>query len=150
MNNKNLKLACAAAFACIIGLALLGASGYSETSIVEGLIKQRTDVMDNVLTGRISFGEGKEKLKEIEGEKLLSDDLKSLIEYRNTDIDKVVKMKVINMEKKSHIYDMMTFESEICWTFDGVNGRHTEIGDYLIGVKVSDDEYKLISLEFQR
>ena len=99
--------------------------------------------------GKITYEEGKEQLKKIEKDKLYSDDINALSEYRNTDLDKIERMDIIKLERKSNIYDRMTFYGKIKWTVSGMEGVYDETCEYHIGVDVDSGEYKLISFEIQ-
>ena len=87
--------------------------------------------------------------KKIEKDKLYSDDINALSEYRNTDLDKIERMDIIKLERKSNIYDHMTFYGKIKWTVSGMEGVYDETCEYHIGVDVDSGEYKLISFEIQ-
>lgn len=149
MKEKHLKWACIGVFICIVALFLSGFAIKSEGTIVKELLERRTDIMRNVLSGKITYEEGKAQLNEIEKDKLYRDDLESLQKYLKTDIDTVEDMQVINIEKKSHLYDMTTFRSEIYWTYYGAAGKYDETIHYLVGVSNVNDEYKLVSLKIQ-
>jgi len=88
-------------------------------------------------------------LKTIESDKLYADDLESLKKYKNTDIDMVTDMRVVELEKTSHLYDKMTFEGEISWRYSGKNGSFGHKDAYQIGVSKDGSEYKLVSFEIQ-
>ena len=45
-------------------------------------------------------------------------------------------MDVIELEKKSHVYDRMSFYGKIKWTISGMEGVYDEIYEYDIGVDV--------------
>lgn len=149
MKKKHLKWVITTAVICIVGLALMGAAGDNETDIVKNLLQNRSFVMENVLFGKITYEEGKAQLKKIEGDRLYNDDLRALRKYRNTDLEKIKKMDIIEMKKKSHIYDRITFSSKIKWTVSGMENVYEETHNYLIGIDVNEGEYKLISFEIQ-
>lgn len=149
MREKQLKWACIGVFICIVALMLLGFTVKPEETIVKELLEKRTDIMENVLSGKISYAEGKEQLKEVEGDKLYSDDLENMQKYQETNIEQVEGMRIIDIEKKNQVYDMMTFHSKIYWTYYSVEGKRDETINYLVGVSNTNHEYKLISLQIQ-
>lgn len=149
MSKKYLKWIGLTALMCTIGFAFLSAAPDPETATVEELLEKRTDVMGNVLLGKISYEEGKRLLKEVETDKLYSDDVENLQKYIQADIDMVTDMKVVRLEKKSHIYDKMTFTGEISWRYMGNNGGFGHRDEYQIGVTKTGGEYRLTFLEIQ-
>ena len=149
MRRKHLLIPCLCAAICIVVIALMGAARNPEAVIVENLLKQRTAIMESILFDRITYEEGEERLKEIEEGSLYSRDLQNLRKYQATDFEAIDKMDVISLEKKGQVYDIMNFEGEIKWTYNGYDGRYSTTDEYQIGVSLKDDVYKLISLEIQ-
>lgn len=147
MNNKCLKTACIAAVICIAAVTMIGASMEPKMAEVRNLLEQRSDIISNVLAGNITFEGGKQHLKKIEEDKIYSDDIKVLSQYRDTDYNEVLGMNIVRMEKKSHIYDRLSFACTIEWTMRDYDGIYKETIQYTIGVSKADDEYKLISME---
>lgn len=134
---------------CVIGFVLLGAAQEPETAAVEKLLEKRADIMGNVLLGKITFEEGKHILKSVEADKLYRDDLESLQKYGEANIDMVTDIRVIELQKTSQLYDLMTFEGEIFWQYSGKTGSFCHKDEYQIGVAKEDDEYRLISFTLQ-
>lgn len=149
MNRKYLRWIGVTALACTIGLALLGAAQDPETAKVEKLLEKRADVMGNVLLDKITFEEGKQLLKNIETDKLYRDDLESLQKYDDADIDMATDVRVVDLQKTSQLYDMMTFEGEISWRYSGESGSFGHKDAYQVGVSKEGDQYKLISFTLQ-
>lgn len=149
MNRKYRKWIGVTALACTIGLAFLGAALDSETVVVKRLLEKRADVMGNVLLDKITLEEGKQLLKDIEADKLYRDDLESLQKYDDADINMATDMRVVDLQKTSQLYDMMTFEGEISWRYSGKNGSFGHKDVYQIGVSKEGERYKLISFTLQ-
>lgn len=149
MKIKFLKTAAISVIICIAITAMIGASPDPETKEVSKLLEKRTDIISSVLSRTISFDEGRKQLKTIEAEKIYSNDIRILDEYRDTDYSEVLDMDIVSIEKKSHIYDRLSFACKIEWTTRDYDGIYTEAVDYTIGVSESEDEYRLISMEIQ-
>ncbi len=132
---------------CLIGLILSGASGNDDEHIVEQLLRKRTDIMENTLSGKITFKEGKSQLREIEEGKLYSDDIKGMMAFMNGDYDKIISMDVLGLKKVSDISDVAAFDGEIRWTYQGMDEIYLENNKYYIGTKREDDKLKLVSFE---
>lgn len=147
LRKRTLKLSCLSIFACIIALALSGAVMNPQTAAVEHMLNKRVDIMENILSGNISFNEGKKQLKTVEQDKLLTDDLENIKAYQNSDYDKVIDFNILSLEKKSHVADLMTYESRICWTYQGMDKIYSQKCDYYIGVRSDDGRLKLVSFE---
>lgn len=145
MKGKLLKWVSITAALCILGFVMMGATVDSETAAVKKLLERRTMIMENVLFGNITYEEGASQLKEVEMDKLYSDDLRSLAEYRNTDIESVRKMDIIDIKKESQIYDIMTFSCEINWTYSGIDGTDEITGRYVAGVDRNGGDLRLVS-----
>ena len=138
-----------AAAVCILGLALTGAADTHDTRVVKKLLEKRSAVMESVLFGEITYDEGEKQLRQIEKGRLYTKDISALREYENTDLERIRKMDIVSIEKKSRIYDRMTFCIKIDWTVAGMDGVENITRKYLAGVDVSDGDYRLISFEIQ-
>ena len=103
--------------------------------------------MEKTLFGEITYDEGKRQLKEVEADKLFRDDVEALTQFEDTDLERTRAMDLIELEKKSHVYDRMSFYGKIKWTISGMEGVYDEIYEYDIGVSSEDGEYRLISFE---
>lgn len=149
MKKEYLKLIGIAAAVCITALALLGAAKNTDVGHVNELLERRTSIMENVLFGNITYDQGKEQLKEVEKDKLYNDDIKSLAQYKNTDIESVRRMEITETEKLSRIYDIMTFHCRITWTCSGTDGVNENTFDYIVGVDLNGGDPRLVSFELK-
>ena len=149
MKRKYLVIPCLCALVCIAVIALMGAAKNPEEKTVENLLRQRAAIMENMLFGKITYSEGEEKLKEVETGSLYNRDLENVKKYNDTDFEAIDKMDVVSLEKKGQVYDIMNFQGEIKWTYNGYDGRYSTTDKYQIGVSFKSGDYKLISLEIQ-
>lgn len=147
MKDKYLKTACVFALACIVLITLIGASGNPEIMAVEQLLIKRTDIMENVLSRKISLEEGEEQLKEIEADKLYFDDIKNLAANMNCEYNKVIGMKITDMSKIKEVSNLAAYEGNIVWKCSGIDGLYTQECSYIIGIDCSSDNKKLVSFE---
>ena len=69
--------------------------------------------------------------------------------HEDTDLERIRKMDIVSIEKKSRIYDRMTFCIKIDWTIAGMDGVENITCEYLAGVDVSNGDYRLISFEIR-
>ena len=149
MEKRYIKLILITAAVCIIGLALTGAAGTHEARTVKKLLEKRSAVMESVLFGEITYEEGEKQLRQIETGRLYTKDISALREYEDTDLERIRKMDIVSIEKKSRIYDRMTFCIKIDWTIAGMDGVENITREYLAGVDVSNGDYRLISFEIR-
>lgn len=147
MKGRYFKWIAILAAACVLGMVLLGATADREVYQVRQLLEKRSTIMEKTLFGEITYDEGKRQLKEVEADKLYRDDVEALTQFEDTDLERTRAMDVIELEKKSHIYDRMSFYGKIKWTISGMEGVYDEIYEYDIGVSSEDGEYRLISFE---
>ena len=147
MKGRYFKWIAILAAACVLGMMLLGATADREVYQVRQLLEKRSNIMEKTLFGEITYDEGKRQLKEVEADKLYRDDVEALTQFEDTDLERTRAMDVIELEKKSHVYDRMSFYGKIKWTISGMEGVYDEIYEYDIGVSSEDGEYRLISFE---
>lgn len=147
MKGRYFKWIAILAAACVLGMVLLGATADREVYQVRQLLEKRSTIMEKTLFGEITYDEGKRQLKEVEADKLYRDDVEALTQFEDTDLERTRAMDVIELEKKSHVYDRMSFYGKIKWTISGMEGVYDEIYEYDIGVSSEDGEYRLISFE---
>ena len=147
MKNRYLKIACVSVFVCIISLTLMGISGDRESMAVEQLLIKRTDIMENVLSGNLTYEEGKLRLKEVEYGKLYSDDIKKLADNMNCEHNKVIGMKIDDLRRTSGVSDLTTYQCGITWKCSGINGIYVQKCDYTVAADQSIEGIKLVSFE---
>lgn len=147
MKGRYFKWIAILAAACVLGMVLLGSTADREVYQVRQLLEKRSNIMEKTLFGEITYDEGKRQLKEVEADKLYRDDVEALTQFEDTDLERTRAMDVIELEKKSHVYDRMSFYGKIKWTISGMEGVYDEIYEYDIGVSSEDGEYRLISFE---
>lgn len=147
MKGRYFKWIAILAAACVLGMVLLGATADREVYQVRQMLEKRSNIMEKTLFGEITYDEGKRQLKEVEADKLYRDDVEALTQFEDTDLERTRAMDVIELEKKSHVYDRMSFYGKIKWTISGMEGVYDEIYEYDIGVSSEDGEYRLISFE---
>lgn len=116
MKGRYFKWIAILAAACVLGMVLLGATADREVYQVRQLLEKRSNIMEKTLFGEITYDEGKRQLKEVEADKLYRDDVEALTQFEDTDLERTRAMDVIELEKKSHVYDRMSFYGKIKWT----------------------------------
>lgn len=150
MKRKYLCIPCLCAVLCIIIIILAGAAENPEIKTVEQLLQKRTVIMENIIWGKITYEDGKQKLREVESGNLYRSDLNSVFDYVDSDLEEVEGVKVIYLEKQGQVCDIIDFKGKIEWTCKGYEGAYRIEDVYNIGVSVKDGEYRLVSLQLQR
>lgn len=103
MKKKHLCMPCLCAVFCIAIIFLAGAAKNPEIKTVEQLLQKRTVIMENVLLGKITYEEGKLRLREVEEGNLYRTDLNGILAGLDTDIESVAGMKVVFLEKRDRL-----------------------------------------------
>lgn len=136
----------ATALVCVILVSFTGVRD-SGTAEVRRMLEKRTAIMENVLSGRITYDEGKSELMEIEDGSLLSDDLGSLKSYEDTDYEPVHDMIFAGIEKTGSVYETSCYECRICWVYSDHRGLQREMAVYRAGTRLCGGTLKLVMFE---
>ncbi len=120
-----------------------GFASAADSTSVERLLRERTNIMHKVFFNEITPEKGEELLYEIAAQPLLASDIRSLREYENTDMDLVRDMEILVLEQTSALYGYRSYRGEILWYMRGVNGDYIQSVDYNIVLKRSGSGYKL-------
>ena len=136
----------ATALVCVILVSFTGVRD-SGTAEVRRMLEKRTAIMENVLSGRITYDEGKSELMEIEDGSLLSEDLGSLKSYEESDYEPVHDMRCAGIEKTGSVYGTSCYECRICWVYSDHRGLHREMAVYRAGTRLCGGTLKLVMFE---
>ena len=136
----------ATALICVILVSFTGVRD-SGTAEVRRMLEKRTAVMESVLSGRITYDEGRSELMYIEDGRLLSDDLRSLKAYEDTDYEPVQDMRFAGIEKTGSVYGTSCYECRICWVYSDHGGLHRETAVYRAGTRLCGGTLKLVMFE---
>ena len=136
----------ATALVCVILVSFTGVRD-SGTAEVRRMLEKRTAVMENVLSGRITYDDGKSELMEIVDGSLLSDDLGSLKAYEDTDYEPVQDMIFVGIKKTGSVYGTSCYECRICWVYSDHRGLHREMAVYRAGTRLCGGTLKLVMFE---
>ena len=147
MDKKYVTIISVVAAACVLVIVLTGFSNSKNERIVENLIYQRSDILQNMLLGKISIEEGEDKLRDVELGNLYSDDIRNVYAYRNSDYDIVTEIKIISLNQSRNVSDVMNFEGKIEWTVSTNKGLEVLELSHNIGVKRIGEELKLVTFE---
>ncbi len=128
------------AIAVILFSLLSGFTKTDEADIIEEMLRERTRILQDCYYGLTDIAQAEDALAEFETYPLLSEDIKSLREWEDTEVDIVEKMSFISMEKKHSIFGSDMYETEICWEVSGLGEDYTLRGNYHIVVKKENNQ----------
>ncbi len=115
----------------------------SDSSMVEELIRERTNILHQVYFHQINPQEGELLLYEIETQPLLASDIRTLRQYTDTDMDMIRDLEILVLEQTSNLYGVKSYRGDILWYMKGLAGDYVQSVDYNIMLKKSGNQYKL-------
>lgn len=116
-----------------------------EKVMIEELFKQRSKLWNNLYNKNIQKDQWMEQLKNIVREPLLSFDVEAFEETCEypTDMDKVLNLKIINIENVTYNGDEMEATTKISWTMQGLTAKYEEEIDYRVVLKEENNQWKI-------
>lgn len=131
--------------AVFILCTVLASGGEKEPEdIIKHLIRERTEIMNEYFCGHINYDEASDRIREIEKDSLLQEDIRALKDYFQTDIEEVTDFEISNLEITYSDEDMVCAVATITWEVHGTSGN--ELIDEIYSVIMEKDEknYKLV------
>ena len=98
-------------------------SGFTEPDNeqwIEDKLLERTRILQDCYYGAISVTDAENMLREFESDQLLKDDILSLRQWEDTELDIVQKMSFVNIIKKKEFMEYTTYEVAIRWDMSGI------------------------------
>lgn len=139
MKEKCLKGVAISAIVCMTIFCIIGAAENHETKIVKNLLKKRAFVMENVLSGRITYEAGKERLSEIESKHLYEKDINVIQNCYTADDRRLHNIEILFLEKTSEMYDEKYFSGRINNIYQikkiCIRSRPNILSELLIGMR---------------
>lgn len=128
----------------VIALSLLpGYSFRTDMTIVEDLLRERTAILKEAYYDQINIEETERRLYQIETQPLLSSDIETLRQSKETEYDMVRDLTVVSVKKITKLYNYLSFQGELLWFLEGPEGNYTEVQAYGIIVQDLGTSYKL-------
>jgi hypothetical protein len=115
----------------------------SEASLVEKLLKDRTETLHKVYFQQIDADTGEKLLYKIETQPLLTSDIEDLRKFQDTDMDVVKNMEILSIERTSDLYDRKSYKADILWHMQGIDGDYVQSIYYNVVIKKGGKSYKL-------
>lgn len=134
-------------FLLIISLSVFSGFGYqTDQETVKRLLTERTSILQQAYYGHIGRDDAEQRLARIETQPLLSEDILSLRETEDTEVDTVSHMEILTIRQVKKLYRYLTYQSRISWYMNGLQGSYTETLDYHVVLKQIGQGYKISEL----
>ncbi len=133
-------------FVAIIVIIISIFSGFSnpvEKDIVKDILEQRTNVMQKAFYNQITKEKAEEELEKIETYPIITEDIKQLRQWDDTQLDVVKKMSFTKVEQEKNLLEYMTYRVDIIWEMSGLSEDYFTEGKYHVVLKKVNDQYKL-------
>lgn len=133
-------------FGAIIVIIISVFSGFSnpvEENVVKDILEQRTSIMQKAFYNQITKEKAEADLEKIETYPIITDDIKQLRQWENTQIDVVKKMSFTNVKLEKNLLEYMTYRVDILWEMSGLSEDYFMEGNYHVVFKKNNDNYKL-------
>ena len=96
------------------------------------LMQKRTETMQRAMFGNGRYADIYSGLSQIEVHPLLKEDMESVSEYSDADLDKVVNMKVTDCRMTTKKATIRFYEISVRWYMFGYGGYYTEDVSYSV------------------
>lgn len=133
----------------IIFMGVASASGLSGEDSAALLLAERTAILQAAYYGEKALEEAEELLAQIETHPLLTEDITLLREgySAGTEMDRVAGMELISLERKSKLYEYVTYSAVILWDMQGLEGSYRQEIRYHIVLKSDGRTWRLSEME---
>lgn len=129
--------------AVIVLMTTVLAMAGSDEKIVRDLIDERTVTLNNYYDGDMKKEEAREKIKKLETDNLMEQDLENIDLYFQTDIDRINEFEITSVKITHEDEDMICADVYIKWDVDTVTGSDSFICDYSVICVKEGNGYKL-------
>lgn len=130
-------------FMCVLS----GFCSESPTNTVKTLLDERTGILQQVYFGQADVDMAVEKLTRIETQPLLAQDADALCAYQNKDLEQVLSMDIVELEKKVQLGSYLTYSATLRWHMNDPQGSTAFEDDYQLVLKYSGEGYKLSEIQ---
>ncbi|QXM05784.1 hypothetical protein [Crassaminicella indica] len=116
-----------------------------ERAMIEELFRERSKLWNDIYERSMEIDEWTKELKNIVVEPLLSFDAEAFrqaCEYP-TDMDKVLDLRIVNIEDVAYGRDSMQAKIKIHWEMEGLSSKYQEEINYIVELKKENKKWKL-------
>lgn len=123
---------------------MLLTSGSDVKGEMAELIRARTDIMNGYFCGHISYYDALAQIENVEKGRLLEEDILSMREFFQTDIEEVTEYSITDIEITSADEDLVCAVVTIDWQVSGTAGEEIIEGIYSVIMEKDEKSYKLV------
>lgn len=145
--KKHYNLMTIPALIIIIISLLSGFTYHDDEELLKSMLIERTQILQDGFFGMTDRKYAENMITELEVQPILSEDVKNLRGYEQTDMDRVEKMTFVSVEKKSNFMGYITFEVQILWDMRSPEGKYETYGTYHTVLKKTGNSYYLSKFE---
>ncbi len=143
MKKRYYNILAVPAAAVIFFCLFSGFTSEDPSNAAESLIDQRAHILQSALRNDIPYEEAEKKLRKIEGETLLKEDLESLQDGRRDHLSQAYSIKIKEIKLKKQMFQYTTYEANILWD----NHFQTAADLYHIVIKEENGRFVLTIFE---
>ncbi|MCQ4635840.1 hypothetical protein NE619_03795 [Anaerovorax odorimutans] len=143
MKKRYFNLLAIPALAVIVFCLFSGFSSQDTQDAAKSLIDQRTVILQGFSQGEIPYAEAEKRLRRIEDETILEEDLADLSDKELFDASRMCSVDFKTMIKKKQFFQYITYEAEIVWD----TGTSSSEALYNVVVREDNGRYKLTVFE---
>lgn len=126
---------------------LSGFRSESPINTVKTLLDERTGILQQAYYRQGDVDMAVEQLARIETQPLLSQDAETLSAYQNQDLEQVLSMDIVNLEKKVQLGSYLTYGATLRWHMNDPQGTASFEADYQLVLKYAGEGYKLSDIQ---
>ena len=131
----------------VMGAVLIAAilsSGSGIKGEITELVEARTDIMNGYFCGHINYYEAIGQIKKIEKGHLLEEDIQSMRDFFQTDIEEVSEYEISDIELTNTDENLVCAVVTIDWTVSGPSGKEEIQEIYSVIMEKDEKNYKLV------
>lgn len=130
--GKSVKILALTVITALICSGFSTAGDSADEIEVSKLMQKRTETIQRAMFGNSSFADSYSELSEVDIHPLLKDDMNSISEYSDTDLDKVINMKITDCRMTTKKATIRFYEISVRWYMLGCDGYYTEDTSYSV------------------
>ncbi len=140
---KKRRAVCFSIICLIVIFTTAFAIASGDEAVVKNLIYQRTDTLSGFYSGEIEREDAINKIKSIETSHLMEEDLENIDLYFRTDIERVKKYLIKDLNITQSDKDIICADVAIEWQSEGLSGEETFTCNYKVICLKEENVYKL-------
>ncbi len=134
----------------LVGMTATLVSGAERSDLIENLVGQRIEIMNAFFNGGMKVRDASEALRRVEHGRLLEEDLQTMRDYFQTDVEQVVDYQVTVPKITYQDEEVITALVQVVWTTKGLpcgeeeDVLSTDEAYYSVILEKSENSYKIV------